>query len=433
MLERSLLLSACSVLLLCMGCGKDRDEQAPSVRIIDPGQSFSISVPDTLIVRVEVSDDRTVERVSFALTTSEGVPVSPTASIVVASPSATVARELPIISERLEGGSYTLAVTAFDGTNEGRAFRTINVSPAALRLRALYVTPPMAQSGGGPIWRIDSTGTVSSHLNVTEFGGGAIDVDRLFLAGTFTQPVRGIPQAAGISPITLPNDGPAGATVPFFNGLIVDPSDGRLYYGTNDGFVRGIDRSGIQAFTAQSPSGLRSRHTAVVGEVLTSACRHQSLGDWRLVTHARLSGAVMGQFPLDLVPVAMQARDGQHLLVFGNRNGVGVVQLRNVLQGGGADVLTFNDGPILAVARVAEGIAFLALPGRIIRYTTASNTVTVVAQGTNAQSLVYVSATGTLYAGEGGQLLAIDPLTGARSLVQDFPHDVGSILPLLNR
>jgi hypothetical protein len=415
------------------GCRKDRDEDAPRVVILQPGSSITLSVPDTLLVRVEVSDERTVERVTIALTDMNGVPVVPPVVATVNSASATVVRQLPVTREQLATGSYTLAVTASDGRNEGRAFRSVNVQAAPLRQRALFITPPAGHPAPVSIWRIDSTGTLDQYLTLSEFGGGAIDARRLYLCGTFNQPTRGIAQMGGVPSITIPNEGPPGATQPFFRGPIIDPVDGRFYLGSNDGFIRGFETGGPQAFTALSPVDLRSVYTAVAGEWVASLARHQVLGEWRLVTHARISGDVIGQFPLDLEPVAVQHWQGAQVLVFGQRNGAGVVQVRNVQQGGGSDLATFNEGPVAAVARASAGTAYIALPDRIVRFSTASNTVTVVAQGLQAQSLAYDAATGTLYAGSGEQLVGIDPTTGAQATLFSFPHPVGRILPLLNR
>lgn len=421
------------VIVLLGACRKDRDEDAPKVKFLEPAASFTLQVPDTILVRVEVSDERIVTRLTIALNDANGVPVAPPVTVQVDAASATVVRALPIVSERLLTGSYTLSATASDGSNEGRAFRTVNLQSAPLRTRALYITPAAGHPAPVPIWRIDSTGALSQYLTLPEYGGGAIDPDRLYLAGRFTQGLQGIPQTGGAAGLSIPNAGPAGATAPFFLAPTVDRSDGRFYVGNNEGFIRGYNQGAIQAFTAQSPNDMRSLHTAVVGNVLASLARHQVLGTWHLVTHALPSGAQLGQFTLDVEPVALLARNSQQAFIFGNRNGVGVLQERNVAQGGSSDLQTFNEGTISAVAFLNSSTSVVAVPGMLLRCTTNSNTVSVLAQGFTAGSLAYDDASGILYAGVGEQLLAIDPLTGSSTLLFSFPHPVGSIFPLLNR
>jgi hypothetical protein len=422
------------LLLACLSaCKKDLDEVPPDVSIVLPGTGYTVSVPDTLLVRVEVGDDRQLESLTISLNDADGVPISPPVVAMLNSVSTTVTRELVLTSERLISGNYSLTVTATDGVNESRAFRTITVQAAPLRLRSLYVTPPFGFPAPIPVWRIDSTGSLSQVATLSELGGAAIDPDRLYLAGSELQPLLGIPQVSGAASVSVQNGNSAGATVPFFLGVSIDPGDGRCYFGTNDGFVRGLNNVGTQVFTAQSPSGFRSERTATVGNVLASFARHQVLGQWSLVSHALASGAVLGQFPADQVPVVLWERNAQQALVFGNRNGIGVVQECNVQQGGCNDLRTFNEGEILAVARLDASNAIIAVPGNLVRYSAGSNSVTLLAQGTTAQCLAYDAATGTLYAGVGNDLVALDPMTGAQSILRTFPHSVGAVLPLLNR
>lgn len=416
-----------------MACRKDSDEDAPRVEILQPGNGITLQVPDTLVVQVSVSDERQVERVTIALNDANGVPAVPSVSVTVDAASTTVVRELPVSSERLSTGSYTLSVAASDGSNVGRAFSTVNVQAAPLRLRALYITPPFGHPAPVPVWRVDSTGSISQFLTLSESGGSAIDADRLYLAGTMTQALQGIPQAGGSAAVNIMNQSPAGSTEPFFLGLTVDPGDGYFYYATNDGFIRGINGSGVQAFTAQSPVDYLSMHTAVMGNTLASAAQHRVLDNWQLITHAIPGGAVLGQFPLDLEPVDLVARNDQQVIVFGNRGSVGVVQQRNVVWGGGGDLYLFNNGPVQALAQLNSSTFIIALPDGLVRYSTASNSITLVAQGMNARSLAYDAASGILHAGVGNELLAVDPLTGASTVLHVLPHAVGSILPLLNR
>lgn len=420
-------------LLLASACRKPVDEDAPKVRILLPAENITLQIPDTLVVQVQVQDERIVERITISLNDANGVPAVPAVSIVVNAANSTIARGLPITNERLRTGNYTLTVSASDGTNMGRGFRSVNVQAAPLRLRAIYVTPPIGQSSSAPIWRIDSTGILSQYLNLTEFGGAAIDPDRLYVAGTTVEPLRGIPQSASSTSITIQNQNAAGSTVPFFLGPTIDPVDAHFYFGSNDGSIRGYKPGGSQFFTGQSPAEMISMRTALVGNVLVSVARHRVLGTWHLVAHAIPGGSPLSQFQLDLLPVSIYATSAQQALLFGNRCTTGVIQLRNVAQGGTTDLSIFNDGPVQAVAQLNSGTYVIALSDRLVRFSTSSNTIHVVAQGISAQSLAFDQASGILHAGVGTTLMAVDPLTGVTSTAHTFPHEVGTILPLLNR
>lgn len=426
-------LTLLALLLLASACRKDKDTDPPQIRFILPANGSTVAVPDTLLVQVEVSDERSVKSVTIGLEDGNGVPVSPPQTVQVNSVSAVVTRELALTNERLPTGTYTLSAMASDGENQARTFRTISLQAAPLRLRALFLAPPIGSGGALAITKIDSVGNLSQYLTISESGGAAIDPDRLYIAGTITQALVGLPQVEGLTGITVPNLNPAGSTIPFFRGVTVDPADARLYFGTNDGFIRGLGQNGAQTFTAQSPTGFRSIHSAVMGDVLVSFARNEAAAELRLITHAYSSGVVLGQFTADLDPVFLMPRNNAQLLVFGNRNGTGLIQERNVVQGGGFDLREFSEGPISAVARLDANTAIVAIPDRLIRYSANSNTVVLLAQGFTAQALAYEPATGSLHVGVGNMLFTVDPLTGAQSSSTMIPHDIGTILPLLNR
>lgn len=422
-----------ALFLTLLACRKEGDKDPPRVRILDPGPAYTFQVPDTLLVRVEVSDERSVGTVTFALTDANGVPVAPLVTAPVNSANAALTRAIPVTSERIAGGAYTVTVVATDGTNEARAFREVQVQPAPLRLRSILV----AAAGSGPppypIWRIDSTNTLSNAGELSELGGAAIDPDRTYFSGTLTQPLQAWPNITGQSIWTIPNLGAAGSTLPFFTSLCVDPGDGLCYVSMEDGRVQGRNAGGAVLFSGVTPVELRSRHTVVAGNRLVSLAQDRVLGTWHMLVHARPSGEFLARYPLDLAPIGAVAKSGTEVVVIGSRNGNGILQLRNVEQGGGSDIAVFNEGPIAAFARSGAGGLFLAVEDRILRYSLSSSSPTVLVQGLSASTLAYSEASGAVYAAEGGTLWAIDPTTGSRSVLRSLPRPIGHILPLANR
>jgi outer membrane protein assembly factor BamB len=338
-----------------------------------------------------------------------------------------------VLNERLTSGSYTISVRATDGTNEARAFRDLQVQAAPLRLRSILVAPLPTGGAPYPVWRIDSTNALSTVGELTELGGAAIDPDRTYFSGTVTQPVQAWPNSNGQSIWTIPNQAPAGSTLPFFTSLCVDPGDGLCHVSMEDGRLEGRNSAGTVLFSGSTPVELRSRFTAVTGTRLVSLAQHRVLGTWHLVVHARPSGEVLARYPLDMEPIGLMARNSTEVVIIGSRNGTGILQLRNVEQGGGADISVFNEGPIAAFARSGPGGVFLAVQDRILRYSLSSSSPTVLAQGLSANAIAYSEASGAVYAAEGGNLWAIDPVTGSRAVLQTLPRPIGYILPLANR
>jgi hypothetical protein len=65
MFLRSVLLML--VVTLLWGCRKELDTQAPEVTILVPSSTYTGQVPDTLLVRVAVTDDQQVNSVVITL------------------------------------------------------------------------------------------------------------------------------------------------------------------------------------------------------------------------------------------------------------------------------------------------------------------------------------------------------------------------------
>jgi len=232
---------------------------------------------------------------------------------------------------------------------------------------------------------------------------------------------------------TANNLNPANTLLPYFFGFYTDPVDGRIYVGTQDGFIRGWTGNGASTFTASTVAGYRSQLTAVVGDRLASVQVHPVLGDRILALHAYASGAPIVHFPLDLDVHALFARGGQHALLFGTKDGNGVIQDRSVGTGGSFEMRTFTGEPVMCVAEVSSGTYLVGLPERIIRFNYAGNTVSTLASGVTATDLVYDPASGAVYAALNDNVSSIDPQTGSMTAIATLPHVVGRILPLRNR
>lgn len=428
----------CALLLACMailhsGCRKDADEEAPTVHILMPGAGFQTFIPDTITVRVAVADNEIVESVTVLVTDQSGVPISSPATASVQTSSATVELDLPVTSERVEDGVYTLMARASDGANDGRALVSITVHAAPLRLRAIYTAPPSGSAGPLSVSRIDSTGSVSTFLTLNELSGLAIDPDNLYSAGIQFEPLVRHSLNSGANVTMVPNPGTAPPPGSFFNGLVRDAQDGRVYCGDRDGFVRGFAPSGSQAFTGSSPLGCFSEGTAVVDDLVASIAINPITQDRMLVSHARSSGTVLATFPFEARPTALFAIDDDQALLFGEQDGDGVIQAVNAEQGGVLELRTFPASPVLAVAPVTAGLYIVALAGGLKRYVLQSNSATDLITGQEFTSLAYDPVSGGIWAGTGSQILLIDPVSGATLDQRSLPHPVGHVLLQFNR
>lgn len=429
--QQSFALAAC-VAFAFAGCKKDKDTTAPTVTILTPAGAASVQVPGNLTVVAQVSDDRIVEAATIGLSDAQGIAILPSITVPVGSASATIQRTLEITSELITSCQCELSVRASDGANDGRDFRAVNVIEAPLRLRALLaVSTPSSSSI--QVHRIDSAG------NVSLFASFAQDLQdaairsrdgRLVLAGAIDGPLLAVNtttaqvdwQIANLN--TLP--------IPWFTGTDI-AADGRLYVSTNDGFLRVFNTaSGGQQFSTTAGAGHRAYLTHVQDDLILSEQAAIAGGQRKLVLYSAFNGTPVDEQSLDKDLVAMQAWNTDEVLLFGNRDGDGVIEQRVIPTAGSADLMTFAGEEIRRVASISSDVYAVALPGRIVRYTRSANAATDLAT-LGADDLAHDPASGILWVADGNLVLGLHPVNGTVVESHAVPQPVDHLLALFNR
>lgn len=419
------------IALACWTCRKDKDETAPIVRILAPAAGQVLAVPDTITVSVEVSDDRIVEGLVIDLLDTQGIPVTPSITVTVNAERATVVRDLVVVNERLPSGTYTLAARASDGTNDGRGFQDIDLLEAPLRLRAVFLAPPFSTDPSA-ILRLDSAGVLSEFLTVQDLNGVAVDgaSQHLMVAGSQFAPFQAVPTATGS--MTWQVSAPSSDAPEQFTALTVDPLDGRTYFSTRDGFIRGFTGEGMQQFTAQCLPGHRCEAVVVLGDRIATWQR-AIVGAAQVMVTYTIAGTTQATLPVEHELISIHRRTTGSVLFFGNAEGIGTVESINIDAGGSPELRSFEEGPIKAVARLDAAVFVIALPGRLVRFDHTTNTVSELIAGIAVEALAFDPATGALFASQGDLLHTIDPNTGTLTDTRGTGMNIGHVLPLRNR
>ncbi|MBL8002689.1 MAG: hypothetical protein JNL05_12085 [Flavobacteriales bacterium] len=421
--------------LLAVGCKKDGDAEPPRITISAPASGEVVTVPDTLVVEATVTDNTRIEQVTFSVLDGQGMPVTPSFTVEPGGTSANLVVELPITSDLVLSGTHEVKVVASDGEGRGTASRLIEVNGRPRRTRAIHI---VGSTGFSPVqvYRIDSTGQLSPGPLVTlnhDIAPAAISskARRLYVGGGITGPLTAL----------FPDDGSITAEVPsqnilpipFHTALAVGGS-GMLFAASNDGALRryGTDLNGTgysaQALSEHRISGILELDNAVV----TTQSRYVGPVGHRVVRYSSTAGVEQGAWPLDQTPVALHPRDQDHVLLFGNRNGQGVIEDRDIVDGGAWEPRTFTS-PILAVARIDANTYLVSLAGSLQRFNYANATALTLATGTAYEVLAFDEVNGVLIGAESGQVSFIDPATGNVTGGLTAPIAVTALLPLYSR
>jgi hypothetical protein len=129
-----ILISLLSGLLFFFSCNNDEDENSPVITISEPEEGFEIYIPDTLSVKFQVTDDNSVISVYVSILDENNIQIVQPVYFYPDSTSITAEAMIPLTDKALETGSYTIIVSASDGSNEVRAFRMIMINELPVEL-----------------------------------------------------------------------------------------------------------------------------------------------------------------------------------------------------------------------------------------------------------------------------------------------------------
>jgi len=418
--------------LFWAGCRKDADETPPSVRITAPGTAFTAVMPDTINVVAEISDEVNIESVTFSIINEQGFPVTEAITIQPSANAVTLTVSLPLTSDAVVSGPHEVKVVAFDGAGRGAATRLIDVVGIPRRLRALYV---LTRPGSDlvSLHRIDSLGvlglvnTIDQDLHVTGVNSMG---QRLYLGGSTTGPLRSIFPDNGQTLAQVPNLNTLAA--PYFTALQVTPG-GSVFTATNDGQLHrlGKDLNGT-GYQADALANYRIDKVLELENAVLTAQSAVASPDLRLVQYSPVGGAQTDVRVLDKVPLEMFNRDADHVLLFGNRNGEGVVEDRDITDGGYWEPRVFPE-PLRAVVRITENLYILSVGTELIRFTYSNAGAITIASGISADHLACNEVTGELVVADGQTVLVMDAGDGSTIASYTFPQEVVGLLPLYNR
>lgn len=429
--HRLMAAAICCIAFTC--CKKEADVRPPVVTIIAPASGFDLSVPDTLHVVADVSGEEDIDQVMFTVSNANGIPILESLTVVPASNPARLEVGIPITSDLITSGDYTLTVLARSGEATGKDRTTIGLVGTPLRLRRILVIG-QPDAGSVSISVIDSTGAVSlANTILMDLGGGAISSAGRTCAvmGSVQGPLMALAPNGVQVPWQKPNLGNSG--IPWFTSLDLC-EDGRYYVGTTDGNIRGYNAmSGATEHVSDLAPGQRARVAAIVDEHLVVAQVDQTGSAWRLGIHQASSGSLVSEQALDKSVVAMFRRTDTDVLLFGDRDGHGVVEDHNLDGGGGWEPYSWPSG-FAAVERVDDDTFLVALvDGALERFTYSNAGSVTIANIADMRDLVLDPVSGLVHVAAGDGVVAVDPGTG--QVVANYPIGipVRYVLPLLNR
>lgn len=133
------------IIIFLHACKDTWDYSPPVIHVFQPQAGYSLNVPDTLLIKGEVQDDRIIRSVTVALLNQDKIPVAAPRYFYPESSYFKLNTSLIIADKTLKSGSYNLAVTASDGYQVKNSYVTLSVNETPYTLLGyLAVTAPLS-------------------------------------------------------------------------------------------------------------------------------------------------------------------------------------------------------------------------------------------------------------------------------------------------
>jgi len=123
-------------LLILESCIQDDDRHDPEIVFMEPIAGYTVYMPDTLDVKVEIKDDQVIRTVVLSIVNENKIPVISANYYYPNSSEFYIETSLALDDKTLESGPYQLLVTASDGVNSKDKYRKIIINEIPVRILA---------------------------------------------------------------------------------------------------------------------------------------------------------------------------------------------------------------------------------------------------------------------------------------------------------
>ena len=126
------------LIFIIFSCKKEDDTQMPSITITEPvGTNYEVF--DTIWIKAKITDNEIVKTVTYGITDSNADYIANAKVKTFESNDIYFSGYIILNDVRTESGNYTLTITASDGYNTKKQFKTIYIKALTKKLEKIYV------------------------------------------------------------------------------------------------------------------------------------------------------------------------------------------------------------------------------------------------------------------------------------------------------
>jgi major membrane immunogen (membrane-anchored lipoprotein) len=394
-------------IFLLGACSKEKEDEKPRVIITHPAQFYPVNGIDTIQVLASISDDQNIEWVAVSLRDDNGINVLQS---VVKRPN-TSSYDLNVSyffnDLQLEGGTYQLNVSAFDGEHTTTEYVAIVYNETPQTREGVFVVSnsPSITS----FYLLDQNYSAQFYQSV-EGDHLKTSVDAYHQQLIHSSATHGSIQAIDLLSNnlnwSLPLLNPLSA--PFYTGFY--HSNQNVYLGKRNGGIQGIDKNGNPNFYTPivNPGFYTEQMHIHKGQYLVAEERSINTTEAFLVFYFLASGARDVQTTLVVDVKGIYSKGNNIVLIANNAEGNGEVLIYDFPSSVINTVFNSSLGEVEDCMEISSGIYLVSESGNLTIVNTLNHTTSSYLDNIGAQRIWYDAITDELYVGNGGVLTIYD-------------------------
>ena len=139
-------LIAILLIVLIFSCKKEEDKELPLIVISKPSSNTNYQVFDTVWINATVTDNSIIKSVSYGITDSNGDIITNLQSKEFESNTVNFSGYIILDDVRIETGSYSVLVSAFDGKNTEKVFMPIYIKALTKKLEKVFIVTELSNN-----------------------------------------------------------------------------------------------------------------------------------------------------------------------------------------------------------------------------------------------------------------------------------------------
>ncbi|MFO8055313.1 MAG: hypothetical protein R6U19_09165 [Bacteroidales bacterium] len=420
------------IMLLSTGCQKEEDNERPVVKMISPGPGSYYSVPDTIEVIAEISDDQNIEWIELSLINREQQPVAKTKSIKdIHKKQYKLQAEYVVDDILLPGGEYYIQVKASDGQNTKNGQQKVYINEAD-KILEHYIVVTRSNPNQVSIYRLDTAGNSGFLFSepIDYLDSEFIPYNQqLILSGHKTYDVKAFhagnyEHAWNIPVVANPPE-------PCFTAL--GSTKKEILLGYYDGKIHLINHKGKKTLSLYTPGALYPYRLSVNGNYLLSAQQNIPKNERYLVSYFLDGGGVHRQMFIDF-DVQSLFNQGEHkFFITGNHASSAGIWLYNLNTQNLWNAMDFDESKIRSSCQISQNDYLLSGTQNLYWYQVASNSLTIWKTGFSAEKLYYEPLTNSVLAISGKTIHLFDfPISSLKKTLT-LSEEIFAVHPVYNK